>query len=56
MPQNQSDEKTALNEITKYLHPGEIMLLHAVSKTNASILGNVIDEAQKQGYKFTTNV
>lgn len=54
--QNQSDEKTALNEITKYLHPGEIMLLHAVSKTNASILGNVIDEAQKQGYKFTTNV
>ena len=47
---------TALNEITKYLHPGEIMLLHAVSKTNASILGNVIDEAQKQCYKFTTNV
>ncbi len=54
--QNQTDETTAYNEITKYLHPGEIMLLHAVSKTNASVLGKVIDEAQKEGYKFTVNV
>lgn len=54
--QNQTDEKTAYNEITKYLHPGEIMLLHAVSSTNAAILGDVIDEAKKQGYKFTTKI
>ena len=54
--QNQTDEKTAYEEITKYLHPGEIMLLHAVSETNTSILGNVIDEAQKEGYKFTVKV
>lgn len=54
--QNQTNEKTAYNEITKYLHPGEIMLLHAVSSTNAAILGDVIDEAQRQGYKFTVNV
>lgn len=54
--QNQTDEKTAYNEITKYLHPGEIMLLHAVSSTNAAILGNVIDEAKKEGYRFTVKV
>ncbi len=54
--QNQTDESTAYNEVTKYLHPGEIMLLHAVSSTNAAILGKVIDEAQKEGYKFTTKV
>ncbi len=54
--QNQTDESTAYNEVTKYLHPGEIMLLHAVSSTNASILGKVIDEAKKEGYGFTTKV
>ena len=54
--QNQTDEITAYNEVTKYLHPGEIMLLHAVSSTNASILSKVIDEAKKEGYGFTVKV
>ena len=32
------------------------MLLHAVSATNAEILGNVIDEAKNQGYQFTVEI
>jgi hypothetical protein len=28
------------------------MLLHAVSETNAAILGDVIDAAREQGYEF----
>lgn len=54
--QNQADEKTAYDEVVNYLHPGEIMLLHAVSSTNAAILEDVITAAQEQGYTFTTKV
>ena len=42
----------AKEKITSSSHNGEIILLHAVSKTNAEILGDVIDDFQKQGYKF----
>ena len=28
------------------------MLLHATSKTNSEIMGQIIDEARKQGYEF----
>ncbi len=48
---NQPDPAAALEKITKYLHPGEIMLLHSVSSTNASILGSVIDAARAAGYE-----
>lgn len=50
---NPPDEETAFNKITSSTHDGEIILLHAVSKTNANILGSVIDDIQKQGYTFT---
>lgn len=53
---NPADPKEAFNQITSHTHNGEIMLLHAVSKTNAEILGDVIDEVIKQGYQFTTEV
>lgn len=54
--QNPTDKNEAYNEITTYIHPGEIMLLHAVSQTNAEILGDVIDEVKNQGYSFTTEI
>lgn len=54
--QNPPDEAEAYKEITTYIHPGEIMLLHAVSKTNADILGNVIDEVKNEGYSFTVKI
>lgn len=54
--ENQMNESDALDKITTSVHPGEIMLLHAVSKTNASILGDVIDNVKEQGYTFTIDV
>lgn len=54
--ENPTDSKEAFETITEHTHNGEIMLLHAVSKTNAEILGDVIDEIRKQGYEFTVEV
>ncbi len=42
----------ALQQVTKQLHPGAILLLHSVSKDNAEALGAIIDEARKRGYEF----
>lgn len=53
---NPADSNEALKTITDNFHNGEIMLLHAVSKTNAEILGKVIDSAKEQGYQFTVEV
>lgn len=53
---NQIDEDKAFTGICESTHAGEIMLLHAVSKTNASILGKVIDDVHKQGYEFTVRL
>lgn len=54
--QNPGNPTEAFKTITDNLHNGEIMLLHAVSATNAEILGDVIDEAVKQGYQFTVEI
>lgn len=54
--QNQISTDEAYETVTNYFHSGEIMLLHAVSSTNAEILSSVIDEAEKQGYTFTTKI
>lgn len=53
---NQPDEDEALETITSSTHSGAIILLHAVSETNANILGSVIDEIRQQGYEFTTDL
>ena len=54
--QNPGNKDDAYKTITDNLHNGEIMLLHAVSQTNAEILGDVIDEVKNQGYQFTVEV
>jgi peptidoglycan/xylan/chitin deacetylase (PgdA/CDA1 family) len=41
-----------LNKIKEGTHPGAIVLLHAVSRTNAKILGEVIDFWHGEGYKL----
>ena len=51
-PENQYDNATALQKATGSLHSGEIFLLHAVSKTNAAILGDFIDTVRNEGYTF----
>lgn len=55
-PDNQTEEAQAFTHICESTHPGAILLLHAVSKTNANILGKVIDDIQKQGYTFTVQI
>lgn len=55
-PDNQTEENQAFTHICESTHPGAIFLLHAVSKTNADILGKVIDDVKKQGYIFSTDI
>lgn len=49
---NQPSEDMAIKKITSGVHPGCIMLLHAVSKTNTNILKNVIQQLKADGYEF----
>lgn len=55
-PDSQPNEDEALQNICESTHPGEIMLLHAVSQTNSDILGSVIDDIKQQGYTFTVDL
>lgn len=50
-PDNQMEESKALKKVTERLHPGALYLLHAVSRTNANILGDVIDDFRAKGYE-----
>lgn len=49
---NQPDESKAKEKILENVHNGEIMLLHANSKTNAEILDSIIKEIKEMGYEF----
>lgn len=51
---NPPDKTQALEKITSSTHNGAIFLLHAVSATNAEILGQVVDNVRQQGYEFGT--
>ncbi|HEY4602410.1 MAG TPA: delta-lactam-biosynthetic de-N-acetylase [Cerasibacillus sp.] len=42
----------AYDEVMKQIHPGAIILLHAVSSDNATALSKMIKELKKQGYTF----
>lgn len=49
----QPDPNEAFDTIVGRCHPGAILLLHAVSRTNTEILGNVIDKLREDHYVFT---
>ena len=49
---NQPSENEAMEKIVSNLHNGEIMLLHATSKTNADIMDKIIKKVQEEGYEF----
>lgn len=49
---NQPAPKDALKNIIEHLHSGGIYLFHAISETNARIMGNFIDQTRLDGYKF----
>jgi|GEM_PF-791771 len=42
----------AYDRVMEQLHPGAVILLHAVSRDNAEALGRIIDSARAQGYTF----
>ena len=42
----------AFEKVTARLHPGAIILLHAVSSDNAGAMARIIDYAREQGYEF----
>jgi peptidoglycan-N-acetylmuramic acid deacetylase len=47
---DQPDPAQALEQLTNHAHGGEILLLHAVSETNAEILGDAIDAFRSAGF------
>ncbi len=42
----------AIEKVMERLHPGAVILLHSVSRDNAEALGEIIDKAREQGYRF----
>ena len=42
----------AIEKVMSRLHPGAVILLHSVSKDNADALGEIIDRARAEGYRF----
>lgn len=50
---NQPDPEQAFQKITGKSHNGAVYLLHAVSETNAAILGRVIDYWRDNGFVIT---
>lgn len=49
---DQPDKKEAANKLINAAHKGAIYLLHSVSETNASVLGEVIDGIREKGFEF----
>jgi len=48
----QPDEDKAFEKVMAHTHNGAVILLHPTSATNAAIMGRLLDEWQKQGYRF----
>lgn len=46
----------AVEKVMSRLHPGAVILLHSVSKDNAEALGEIIDRARAEGYRFESIV
>lgn len=52
-PNKKMEPAKAKDKIISAAHDGAIYLLHAVSKTNAEILGDVIDQLKASGYDIS---
>lgn len=51
-PLEQKGGKYAYDQVVAQLHPGAVILLHAISSDNAAAVAAIIDEARRQGYTF----
>ena len=49
---DQPSESYSIKKIEDGAHPGGILLIHAVSKTNSKVLKTVLSDLQAQGYEF----
>ncbi len=49
---NQKGAQYAIDTVISRIHPGAVILLHAVSSDNAEALGDIIDEIRNMGYEF----
>ena len=52
--EKQMSPERAKQIVLDNVHNGEVMLLHPTSATNVAILGEVIDELHRQGFRFGT--
>lgn len=52
--ESQPDKNAAKQKILSKTHNGAVVLLHAVSSTNAEILGDVIDQVREKGYEWSS--
>ena len=51
---SQPTKETAFAKLLPRTHNGAVVLLHSTSKTNAEILGELIDKWKAMGYRFGT--
>ncbi len=56
LPEDQPEPHAALDKMVSRAHDGAIYLLHAVSSTNAAVLGDFIDKLREKGYTFSTQM
>jgi len=50
----QPTHERAMNYLTTRIHPGAVILLHAVSRTNAEIMDQLLTTWEQMGYTFRT--
>ena len=48
----QPTKEDGINKIISNFHNGEIMLLHATSKTNSEIMDTIVKKAKEAGYEI----
>lgn len=51
---SQPTREQAFKKLLPRTHPGAVILLHSTSKTNAGILGELIETWKAEGYRFGT--
>lgn len=53
-PAKQPGSEKAYQFVTRNVHPGAVILLHAVSQSNTDALDRILKELKQQGYVFST--
>ncbi|MDD4802141.1 MAG: delta-lactam-biosynthetic de-N-acetylase [Syntrophomonas sp.] len=53
-PNNQPGADYSYKHVLENIHPGAVMLLHAVSQSNTEALDKIITDLRAQGYVFST--